>query len=256
MKITTVLSRTLFILAVMVVGSCSDQLTDLNENPNGVPPSNGNPNQIMPTVQSDLGNQYMRLGFGNLSGVIQHTQEDGWFDAFNYYNWGGENWASWYGILRNNKFLYNRSTDLEYTFHQGVALTLRAFIFATITDLWGDAPYTEAVKGDEADEFLLPAYDSQEVIYKGVLEDLQAAAALFATGDNTGYVDGSDLYYNGDTQKWQQFVNSLILRYSMRLSGKLPDLARSGVEAVYSSGIYIKDAAEEATMELPGNTPG
>lgn len=256
MKISTVFSGTILLLGLMTAVSCSDQLSELNVNPNELDPSTANPTLIMPTVQSSLAMEYQRLGFGILSGVIQHTQEDSHFGGFNHYDWGGEDWGSWYGMLRNNKFLYERSVELDYKFHQGVALTLRAFIFGTITDLWGDAPYTEAVQGDQSEEKLYPSFESQEVIYRGVLEDLKAAAALFATGDNTGYLDGYDIFYNGDPQKWQQFANTLILRYSMRLSEKLPDLARSGVESVYSSGVYIKDAADDAAMSFPGNSQG
>lgn len=254
MKIAKVFFRTILILSVVFAVSCSDQLTDLNVNPNGIDPSDANPTLIMPTVQSSMAMDYQRLGFGILSGVVQHTQEDSHFGGFNHYDWGEQDWNGWYGMLRNNKFMYERAVELDYKFHQGVALTLRAFIFGTITDLWGDAPYTQAVQGAESEEKLYPPFDSQEVIYKGILEDLKAAGDLFATGDLTGYLDGYDIYYNGDTQKWQQFANTLILRYSMRLSEKLPDLARSGVESVYASGVYIKTAADDALTDFPGTS--
>lgn len=256
MKIAKVFSGTMLFLSVMAASSCSDQLTDLNENPNGTDPSDGNPNLIMTTAQSSLAMDYQRLGFGILSGVIQHTQEDSHFGGFNHYDWGEENWGGWYGMLRNNKLMYERSLELEYKFHQGVALTLRAMIFGTIADLWGDAPYTEALQGADAEENLYPVFDSQEVIYKGILEDLKAASALFATGEKAGYLDGYDIYYDGNTEQWQQFANTLILRYSMRLSSKLPDLARSGVESVYNSGIYIQDADDDAAISFPGNNSG
>ncbi|QEC52766.1 SusD-like starch-binding protein associating with outer membrane [Anseongella ginsenosidimutans] len=258
MKIKKILSGSLLVLALMAAGSCSDQLSELNENPNGVNPEDGNPNMIMPTVQSGLAMEYLRLGFGNgnLSGVIQHTQEDGWFTSFNHYDWTETDWSVWYGLLRNNKFMMEQAVALDYPFHQGVALTLRAFIYGTITDLWGDAPYTEAVKGDESDELLRPVFDSQETIYKGIIEDLKAASALFAGGDKTGYLENYDIYYNGNTAQWQQFAGTLLLRYSMRLSEKLPELARSGVESVYSSGVYIEEAADDAVMDFPGTNSG
>lgn len=256
MKITKLLSKIVFALFVLSAGSCSDQLSDLNQDPNGIAPEEGNPNMIMATVQSGLGREYLRLGFGNgnLSGVIQHTQEDGWFSGFNHYDWTETDWSTWYGLLRNNRFMLDQAVDQGFLFHQGVALTLRAFIFGTITDLWGDAPYTDAVKGDESDELLRPVFDSQEVIYRGVLEDLKAASELFAGGDKTGYLEGYDIYYNGNTDQWQRFANSLILRYSMRLSEKMPEVARSGVESVYSSGVYLEDAADDAAMDFPGTS--
>src|SRR5690606_8066282 len=57
-------------------------------------------------------------------------------------------------------------------------------------------------------------------------------------------------------EKWQKFANSLILRYSMRLSEKLPEVAKAGIEAVYSSGVYMKTSADDAAMAYLGATTG
>lgn len=251
------LKKSVFVLLLAVAAtSCDEQLTELNENPNGVDPATANPNMTIPTILTNTALSYQNLNYGDLGGVAQYTQHDGWFGGHNHYDWDPNNWSGWYDILRNNKFLYNRAVALDYKFHQGIALTMKSFIFGTITDLWGDAPYTQALMGDESDEYLTPEYDSQEVIYKGIIEDLKTAAALFATGDKTGYLAGYDVYFNGDTEKWQKFANSLILRYSMRLSEKLPEVAKAGIEAVYSSGVYMKTSADDAAMAYLGTTSG
>ena len=133
---------------------------------------------------------------------------------------------------------------------------MRSFIFGAITDLWGDAPYTAAVKGDVSNEFLAPAFDSQEVIYKGIIADLKAASALFATKDATGYTTGYDIFYSGNPTSWQKFANTLLLRYYMRVSDKMPAEAKAGIEAIYASGVYIKTPSEDATMSYIGATAG
>lgn len=252
-----ILKKSVFVLLLTVAAtSCNEQLTELNENPNGVDPATANPNMTIPNIQVNVALQYQGQNYGDLGGVAQYIQHDGWFGGINHYDWSPNNWTGWYDILRNNKFLYSRAVALDYKLHQGIALTMKAFIFGTVTDLWGDAPYTNALKGDESDEFLTPDFDSQEMIYKGVIEDLKAASALFATGDKTGYLNGYDVYFNGDPAKWQKFANSLLLRYSMRISSKLPELAKSGIESVYSSGIYMKSSADDAAMAYLGTTSG
>ena len=250
------LKRSVFTLMVVLFAGCNDQLTEMNENPNGVDPASANPNMTIPTIQTGLALNYQNLNYGDLGGVVQHIQHDGWFGGVNHYDWSPNNWGGWYDLLRNNQFLYKRAVAQDFKFHQGVALTMRAFIYGTITDLWGDAPYTNAVRGDESDEFLSPEFDSQEIIYKGIIEDLKAASALFATGDNTGYLAGYDLYFAGDPRKWNNFANTLLLRYYMRISAKLPEVARAGIEAVYKSGIYMKTAADDASMPYVGATSG
>jgi hypothetical protein len=256
MKIFKYIPKIVFVLAVLVASSCKESLTEINENPNGVDPNTANPNLLMPTVMSGVGTQYLKLGYGRIAGVVQHTQEDAWKDGFNDYNWTEEDdeWKAWYGFLRNNDLLYKRSVEMGYTFHQGVALTMKAFIFGTIADLWGDAPYTNALKGDAGE--MLPAFDSQEVIYKGIIEDLKQASSLLATADVSTYAPGYDVYYNGDKLKWQKFANSLLLRYYMRVSAKLPDVAKAGIEQIYTSGIYLKEASDDAVMDYIGTASG
>lgn len=250
------LRKSVFVLMVMFIAGCSDQLTELNENPNGVDPATANPNMTIPTIQTGVALNYQNLNYGDLGGVAQHIQHDGWFGGVNHYDWSPNDWGGWYDLLRNNQFLYKRAVAQDYKLHQGIALTMRAFIFGTITDLWGDAPYTQALKGDESDEFLRPSFDSQEVIYKGIIEDLKAASALFATNDNTGYLTGYDLYFAGNPEKWNKFANTLLLRYYMRISAKLPDVAKAGIEAVYKSGIYMKTSADDAAMAYLGTVSG
>ncbi len=69
-------------------------------------------------------------------------------------------------VLRNNDLVYTRAVALNFEFHQGVALVMKSFMFGLITDLWGDAPYTNALKGEAgAVDDILPAFDTQDKIY-------------------------------------------------------------------------------------------
>ena len=240
-------------LGLSVLASCDEHLTELNQNPNGLDPATANPNMVMPAVLGPAAQQYLNLGFGNIAGVMQHTQKDGWFSGHNSYDWNTQDWTGWYGMLRNNTLLYERAVELDWKFHQGVAMTMKGFIFGTITDFWGDAPYTNALQGDEGQlEYEFPEFDSQEVIYDGIISDLQEAVSLFSQADDTGISEASDLYYGGDIESWRQFANSLLIRYYMRISEKNPGVAKSGVESLVSSGIYIKNPADDATLEYTG----
>ena len=127
----------------------------------------------MPTVMQGVANSYLDLGIMDIAGTMQHTQKTGWYSAHNSYDWTPRDWSPWYGYERTNKLIYERAVELNWPFHQGVALTMKSFIYGTITDLWGDAPYTEAVKGDEGSEFVQPVFDTQDVIYAGIIEDLK-----------------------------------------------------------------------------------
>lgn len=241
------------ILGFCIVAACDEKLTEMNINPNGIDPATANPNLLMPTVLAPAAQMYLELGFGDMAGTVQHTQKNGWFGGHNHYDWGARDWSGWYGIQRTNALLEKRAIEMENEFFEGVALTMKSFIFGNITDLWGDAPYTQAIKGDQGGiDFEAPVFDPQETIYLGIIEDLKTAASLFASADVEGVSESADLYYGGDPEKWQRFANSLLLRYYMRISEKRPDLAKPGIEAVYNSGMYIESPDQDATLDYTG----
>src|SRR5689334_25079635 len=124
-------------LVVFALFSCED-LTEVNKNPNGIEATDVNPDLILPTVLTEGAKAYTNLGFGDIAGVMQHTQYDAWADSHNDYNWYDQSWSPYYGVLRNNKLLYDRGVKLDQKFHQGVALIMKSFMFGLITDLWGD----------------------------------------------------------------------------------------------------------------------
>ncbi|GAB4023937.1 SusD/RagB family nutrient-binding outer membrane lipoprotein [Spirosoma koreense] len=252
----------LLVLFLSFFFSCKD-LTKLNVNPNGIQPDVVNPNLVLPTVLSETAKTFVNLGFQDIAGVVQHTQKDAWFSGHNDYDWGGDqSWTPYYDLLRNNDLLYQRAVALNLEYHQGVALVMKSMIFGLITDLWGDAPYTNALKGEQGGaDYILPKYDDQQTIYAGILSDLDKAATLLSKpkASYSSIAENTDLYYGGDPAKWQKLANSLKLRYLMRISAKQPDVAKAGIEKIMANPTQfpiIDDASADATMAFVGNNAG
>jgi hypothetical protein len=251
----------IFLILLTSFFSCKD-LTELNTNPNGVQADLVNPNLIMPTVLTEAAKLYVNLGYQDIAGVVQHTQKDAWSSGHNDYDWTNQSWSSYYEVLRNNDLLYQRAVDLKLDYHQGVALVMKSFMFGLITDLWGDAPYSQALKGEAGGtDNILPAFDSQETIYMGILADLEKANTLLSKpkGEYSSIVDNVDVYYGGNPAGWQKFANSLALRYFMRISAKKPDIAKAGIEKIVSDPAkypIITKNTEDATMAFPGTSDG
>ena len=237
----------LFIIACFL-NSCGQDLTDANINPNGVEPETANANQVMPKVMVDLARSYTDLGYGNIGGTMQHMQKDAFVRQFNNYDWGNQSWSNYYDMLRNNQFVYNNSIENNQPFLEGISLTVKSLIFGKITDLWGDAPYTEALLVNDDDPILRPSFDSQEIIYQGILNDLNEAASIFANGNISGSLGNNDVFFGGDIEAWHKFANSLILRYSMRISEKMPEMAKENIENVYDTGIYFSSSEEDVSV--------
>ncbi|GAB3704730.1 SusD/RagB family nutrient-binding outer membrane lipoprotein [Spirosoma flavus] len=262
MKKITLTYTALLTLFLAGLFACKD-LTQLNVNPNGVQPETVNPNLVLPTVLSETAKLYTNLGFQDIAGVVQHTQKDAWFSGHNDYDWGGDqSWTAYYDLLRNNDLVYQRAVALNMEFQQGVALVMKSMLFGLVTDLWGDAPYTSALKGESGGlDDIAPKYDSQDVIYAGILSDLDKASTLLSKPKSayTSIVESADLYYAGDPTKWVKLANSLKLRYLMRISTKQPDVAKAGIEKIVASPAQypiIDDASADATMAYVGNNSG
>jgi hypothetical protein len=257
------INKKIILFSLLLCGltfSCKD-LTELNENPNGVVPEKVNPNLIMPTVLTEAAKIYVDLGYQDIAGVVQHTQKDAWSGGHNDYDWGGDqSWNRYYDVLRNNDLLYNRAVTMQLEFHQGVALVMKSFMFGLITDLWGDAPYTNALKGELGGvDDIKPSYDDQSVIYAGIIADLEKANTLLSKSkaDYSSIIDNVDVYYGGDPVKWRKMANSLLLRYYMRISTKQPEIAKAGIEKIVANAAQypiISVNADDAAMSFPGNS--
>ncbi len=254
-----------FIIALtivfMLVISCKD-LTELNINPNGVDPENADLNLLLPTIITGVGQTVVDLGFGDIAGVMQHTQYDGWSGGHNDYDWDNQSksWSGYYGILRNVDEYQKKAVEGEYEFHQGVALIMKAYTYGLIADLWGDAPYNDALKAEQGAEFFTPVFDDQKTIYDGILADLETANTLLSKS-NSEYSNinaTQDVLYAGDVTKWRKFANSLALRYYMRLSAKEPGVAEQGINKIASDPDkypVITSADDDANVSYVGSSP-
>lgn len=109
----------------------------------------------------------------------------------------------------------------------GISKTLRAYIYWTITDRWGDVPYSQALKGASN---LTPAYDKQQDIYKDLLKELKDAVASF----DAGATATGDIFYAGNATKWKKLANSLRMLIALRMSKADAALAQTEFAAAYN----------------------
>lgn len=244
------------ILLLLIAVSCLD-LEELNINPNGVDPANAKPFLLMSTVLTYTGQNIVGLGFGDIAGVMQHTQKDGWSGGHNSYEWSDQNWGSYYGILRNTEEMFKKSEDLGLEFYQGVALIMKAYNYGLIADLWGDAPFSESLQGENGN--LKPSYDAQKDIYTGILAWLETANTLLSKSQNeyTDINSVQDVLYDGSVAKWRKFANSLALRYYMRISAKEQAVAKAGIEKIAGDPAkypLILNSSDDANIDYIGNS--
>ena len=233
----------------MVFTSCDDYL-DVNTNPNQSTTSG--PNLQLSSAQ---------LYIGNAIGDRLFSQTNIWCQ----YNTGGPGVAlgDWDQNTMNSTDanqvfdnLYRSSSNLSYlqSGHNGykaIGKILNAYNAQVCADLFGDIPFTEALKGDINDGSIFnPKYDNaKEVVYPGIEKLLIDAIALLGKVGATDGVEG-DLMYAGDLGKWNRFANSLLLKVYTRIGDK------TKLGALVASGDFMATNDDNAKIAYAGNSKG
>nr|WP_299382596.1 SusD/RagB family nutrient-binding outer membrane lipoprotein [Allomuricauda sp.] len=240
---------TLCTIAFLSMVGCTDDFEEINANPNQ--PEEVSSDLLLSTVITSLANATVDDGGWDRGNIVAQLTAKINFTGFDRYNWGSESglWNSFYGILPEiNIILENAMMEASRnTSYEGMALVLRAYVFANLTDNWGDIPYSEAIAGSEGN--FTPAYDTQEEVYNGILADLRTAETQLALGQP---ILGGDVLYDGDLTKWRQLANSLRLRYLMRISGKTNVGAE--MQSILDSGVFIATNEDNASVVYPAST--
>lgn len=129
-------------------------------------------------------------------------------------------WGSLYRALKHSKIVIDKCSEggpqAGNDVTKGMAEVLAAYNLALITDLFGDAPFTEA--GDY-NVSLTPKLDKQQAIYEAVHAYLDAAIVDLQKSDahGSGGPREYDLLYQGNASKWLKLAYGLKARYTMRL---------------------------------------
>ena len=237
---------------LLIFQSCTKDFEELNKNP------------FKPT-ETDI---------GPLFNSVIESLELGWDEQFYIHNevlykqtqlgaltteaWsnlsiGTENvWKNYYVTLAlvrdiENRIVEEASVRDSNSMVNVIAMVkiITAYKTFRVTDLFGDMPFFEAGRGFESTEYLRPKYDSQEEIYKYLLNDLKWAVENILPHADTiqgepyySIAEFDNLLY-GDLDMWIKFANSLRLRHAMRMYDKDPEFAEPIIADILGNNLPI-----------------
>lgn len=174
-----------------------------------------------------------------------------------------EMWTNYYSTLAIIRDIERRLTELELeqdpeTLNNVKAQLkiLLAYKTFRLTDLFGDIPFFDAGKGFEGLDYIEPKFDSQEDIYKSLLNDLKWAAENINTlsspeteaGDPFISFGSFDNLFFGDMLRWQKFANSLRLRHGLRMVEKDLEFANAIFQEILENDLPIISDGEDVIM--------
>jgi hypothetical protein len=234
---------TVFVLSITagVFTACETTDLDINENPSSLTLESANPNYILNSIQFSFASQNLSLN-GISSGVMRHTNLFGTYAGASAAGTLNGAWSNTYSITNNLNLIETLAETQNLSKQVGIGLVLEAWAYVNLVDYIGTAVYSEAVNP----EFEMPNLDSGESIYDAMYAQLDLAITkLNGTSDS----DPEDLYYNGDMSKWVKAANTLKLK--MYIQSKLVNTdATAAINAIVSSGNFIKDAADDFVIQF------
>ena len=246
--------RAVAVIALLAIGGCDDGLTGVNDNPNAPTTVDSRyllPNAITGAVGSTLGsNLHMDLTalWVQQYAESQYSTEDS-YDLSDSKVQGI--WNSFYsGPLEDLHQVIGQGEEANQPNVSAVGRILQAWTISIVTDLWGDVPYSEALRGMEEGGTTTPVFDTQESIYNAMFADLAAAPGTMDPGGTV--IEDGDLIYRGDLAKWELFANSLRMRLAMHLSEVDATRAAQEFAAAYAAGGFTSNA-DNAQLNYVGD---
>jgi hypothetical protein len=214
-------------LGMLGISSCDEGFEEVNLNPNN--PETVSSALLLPNIIRNAANEIIGKGWGYGNVVMQYTAKIQ-FTNEDRYNWGpqGNPYSVFYNTLRDVNNMISISGESGENNYIGVAKVMKSMMFAFMTDAYGDLPYTEAIGAKDGINY--PRFDRQEVIYQGILSELEEANQLL--GSSTESING-DILFQGDVLKWKKLANSLRLRALMRISDR--EDPSSAMQAIVSN---------------------
>ena len=226
----------------ILFSSCTKDFEEMNQNPFSPTGTTTEAlfNGVVSSLQQSMNEQFY------LQNEIWYPETE--LGALTSEAWGNSQigtsqlWSEYYLMLANIRELEKRFD--AYCEEQGDTAicdkvrsqlnVLKAYQTFKVTDIFGDMPYTQAGRiweNASSQATMKPEWDTQESIYKSLLEelvwsrDILHADSLTTPSGNDYYKLPYDVLLNNNYTLWAEFANSLILRHGLRMYDKNPDYA-------------------------------
>lgn len=280
--------------SLLVLSACTSDFEDINKNPllpdanqktldglasvglfpgfitNIIPTATGsgteaqNAYQVTSQMTGDVWSGYVGVGTQWDGGTstpnlyIKDNRRTGIFNTMltNAINPFREIQAATHDVEVENGVQIFREKDLTSQANFAVAQIVKVMGVHRLTDLYGPIPYSKIGQGTG----LLAPYDSQEQVYRQMLQELQSAVTKLVEYKGAGtsgasILNGNDPLYQGSTEKWIRLGNSLMLRLALRVRYADENLARTYITHATSAanGGLMENNDHTAKLVSNGN---
>ena len=230
-----------FMIAALSFVGCSDELIDMNEDPNSptAVPGGNLITQAQYNMYDRLHGRLVNAEWGML--MVQQWAQNEYTAEQRYQSITGVSFDNFFQDIYINTLKELDAaqqltaeaalTEVQKADLNGVAEILAVDGWMALSDGFGSLPYLQSMKPNE---FPNPAYNTQEEIYLNLLERLDVALGSMS---DTGSFDG-DLIYGGDISQWKKFGASLMLQAAIRISDRNSGVASNYANTAIDYGVF------------------
>lgn len=225
----------ILILFISSFTSCDDFL-DVNDDPNRS--VDVDPNLLFTDATTSFSASYRTTSISFVgSQIVQYWTSGNRFGGLFYTNqeynvdesFSNNLWLI-YDVIKNLQLAIDIAEEKERPNAAAQSKIMKAFMFLTLTNIFGDIPFSEAISL----EVNFPKFDEQKDIYPGLIEILDDALIQIDLSDDFSPIKSNDLIFDGDMSKWEKFANSLKFRIYMIMVDKEPSVA-TDIKALFDS---------------------
>ncbi|WP_116107344.1 SusD/RagB family nutrient-binding outer membrane lipoprotein [Lewinella sp. IMCC34191] len=210
---------TLLSLLLLFLTACTYDFAEVNEDPNRITEISPGTliNPILYELATHNAGRSHAITFDLMQVTVPFPSVSGGLHRYDVsQNIGNSSWYWYYRLANNVKEMRAAAVEAEDPNYEAIALTLNAYLYANLTDLFGPVPMTEASAAEEGN--LYPRFDAQADVYATILADLERANTLYDTQRAMPYAP--DILFDNEVAGWRRFTNSLLMRLLLRVSNR------------------------------------
>lgn len=212
--------------------ACSDEVLDeIDTNPNLV--SEVTLNTLLPQVVLSYNQEVVGGSGAILAGyaaeVTAYTLGNNPYSAFNLFNI--EAWEEGYALLNDLAIMQEQAIEEEAWGYAGIAGVIEAFTWANMIDLYGDVPFSEALR----DDVRAPGFDNHAELYDDLQVILEESIGYLNRDAGEVVPAEDDVVYGGDLSLWAKTAYGLKARLYMKLINVDAQNAQRSLDAISNS---------------------
>lgn len=209
---TTSTFRTLLLVLTLLLQASCQEFLDVNENTDL--PAKAPSNLLLPPILGLMAVNCYEQGETTAYFTQQLATHSGYNRVKDRWDYSqvtrvGLFRKHYFDVGNNAKNLIEKAKKEGNENYEGIGHVMMVFSWQTATDLFGQMPYYEAMKGNPS-----PPYDTQQEIYTEVLKQIDEAIELLNTKDPSDrpITITEDRVYQGSMGKWSGFAHAVKAR--------------------------------------------